>query len=317
MIKTVYDRITQLVRVLFRGIGQVIFQNNALSGALMLAGIFCNSYVMGLFALSGTIVSTLTARLLKYDEDQIQAGLYGFNGTLVGIAVPYFLSVNGWSVMLLIIASGASVWVAHVFGKQKLLPGLTAPFVVITWGMLLLSMIFPELQIGENATQINNSAFALLKVSPLVKAFSLGFGQIMLQGNSIITGLLFVLAIAVNVPKMALRAALACALSLPLVWLPFVGQEPVYNGLFGYNAILAFLAITDIVSTTSFKYVKALAAWVLSFILQYVGLRLGITTLTAPFVLAVWLVVLYDKAMAKAIIHKSIMKDATEPNQAY
>ena len=316
MIKTVYDRITQLVRVLFRGIGQVIFQNNALSGALMLAGIFCNSYVMGLFALSGTIVSTLTARLLKYDEDKIQAGLYGFNGTLVGIAVPCFLSVNGWSVMLLIIASGASAWVAHVFGKQKLLPGLTAPFVVITWGMLLLSMIFHELQIGENATQINNSAFALLKVSPWVKAFSLGFGQIMLQGNSIITGLLFALAIAVNVPQMALRAVLACALSLPLVWLPFVCQEPVYNGLFGYNAILAFLAITDIVSITSFKYVKALAAWVLSFIFQYVGLRLGMTSLTAPFVLAVWLVVLYDKAMAKAI-HKSIMKDAIEPNQAY
>lgn len=289
-----YDRIFLVVRTMFRGIGQVIFQNNAVSGTFMLAGIFFNSYIMGFFTLFGTIVSTLMAKSMKYDSDKIQAGIYGFNGTLVGITIPCFMAVNVWSILLMIVASCLSTWVTHNFAKQKLLPTLTAPFVVITWLMLFVSTIFPVLQIGDSVTpQINDHVFAPFK------AFSLGFGQIMLQGNSPITGLLFLLAIVVNTPKMALRATLACALSLPLALLPFTDKELINNGLYGYNAILAFLAITDIVSITSFKYIKALVALLLSFVLQYLGLYLGITTLTAPFVLAVWIVVLIDKAGTK------------------
>ena len=70
--------------ILGRGIGQVMFQNNALSGLLMLIGIFLNSWQMGLLAVSGNIISTLTARISGYDCDDIKNGLYGFNGTLVG-----------------------------------------------------------------------------------------------------------------------------------------------------------------------------------------------------------------------------------------
>lgn len=47
--------------ILGRGIGQVMFQNNALSGLLMLIGIFLNSWQMGLLAVSSNIISTLTA----------------------------------------------------------------------------------------------------------------------------------------------------------------------------------------------------------------------------------------------------------------
>ena len=84
--------------ILGRGIGQVMFQNNALSGLLMLIGIFLNSWQMGLLAVSGNIISTSTGRISGYDRDDIKNGLYGFNGTLVGIAVGVFmhLTVNGY-----------------------------------------------------------------------------------------------------------------------------------------------------------------------------------------------------------------------------
>jgi urea transporter len=55
----------QMIKVIFRGVGQVMFQNNALSGVLMLVGIGCNSLSMCLFALLGTTISTLTAIALK------------------------------------------------------------------------------------------------------------------------------------------------------------------------------------------------------------------------------------------------------------
>ncbi len=50
--------------VVGRGIGQVMFQNNAFSGLLMLIGILCNSWVLALLAVVGNIVSTLTAYLV-------------------------------------------------------------------------------------------------------------------------------------------------------------------------------------------------------------------------------------------------------------
>ena len=48
-----------------RGVGQVMFQNNALSGVLMLAGILLNSWQMALLAIVGNVVSTLTAFRLQ------------------------------------------------------------------------------------------------------------------------------------------------------------------------------------------------------------------------------------------------------------
>ncbi|HSC56482.1 MAG TPA: urea transporter, partial [Nitrospira sp.] len=41
-----------------RGIGQVVFQNNPVSGAVILAGIFYNSWIYGIACLFGTIIST-------------------------------------------------------------------------------------------------------------------------------------------------------------------------------------------------------------------------------------------------------------------
>ena len=272
-----------------RGVGQVVFLDNALSGALMLLGIAFNSPFMCIGTLMGTIVSTLTATGLNYDDTEIDKGLYGFNGTLVGIAVPCFLSINVWSVLLLIIASALSTWVVHISGKQKLLPVLTAPFVLITWLLLLMTAAVPNLRMTDDIAYVAETTFHPLK------AFSLGFGQIMLQGNTMITGFLFLTAIAVNSIRMGGRAALACLLSSSLAVCPFIETSVMNNGLMGYNAVLAFVAITDVVPMASWRYLKAFAAILLSCLFQFVGLHLGLTTLTAPFVLAVWIVVLCDK----------------------
>ena len=88
--------------ILGRGVGQVMFQNNALSGSLMLAGILLNSWQMALMAIAGNVVSTLTACLSGYSREDIRNGLYGFNGTLVGIAIGVFMPVSVASLSLLV-----------------------------------------------------------------------------------------------------------------------------------------------------------------------------------------------------------------------
>ena len=95
-----------------RGVGQVMFQNNALSGLLMLAGILLNSWQMALLAIAGNVVSTLTACLSGYSREDIRNGLYGFNGTLVGIAIGVFMPVS-----FQLAAAGAGIYRSfHPFG---------------------------------------------------------------------------------------------------------------------------------------------------------------------------------------------------------
>ncbi|MGI6243018.1 MAG: urea transporter [Prevotella sp.] len=277
-----------MIRGIFRGVGQVMFQNNALSGILMLVGIACNSLSMFLFALLGTITSTLTAVVLKYNKENIENGLYGFNGTLVGIAVPCFMSINVWSFVLMVVASVATTLVCRGFERQKLLPTLTAPFVILTWAMLLVSYVFPVLQLPSETAVAGEESFSL------IRTVSLNFGQIMLQGNSLLTGLFFFLAIFVNSRKMALDAFLACAVSLVVMCVPFIDVQSINNGLYGYNAILTVLAVANILKISSWRYTKALAALAFSLVFQYAGLQLGLVTLTAPFVLSVWLIALYN-----------------------
>ena len=63
-------------------------------------------------------------------------------------------------------------------------------------------------------------------------------------------------------------------------------------GLLGYNGVLCAIAL----GTASLKgFGEATAAVLLSTVLQIAGMRIGITTLTAPFVLATWTVVLLRK----------------------
>ena len=128
--------IHNLLLILGRGIGQVMFQNNALSGLLMLIGIFLNSWQMGMLAVCGNIISTLTAYFSGYKRNDIKNGLYGFNGTLVGIAVSVFLQLSVGSLIVLTIASALSTWIAYFFCQQRLISGFTVPFILAVWGML-------------------------------------------------------------------------------------------------------------------------------------------------------------------------------------
>ena len=217
----------QMIKSTLRGVGQVMFQGNALSGALMLAGIACNSLLMCLFALAGSAIGTCTAVALRYDGGRIRDGLYGFNAALVGIAVPCFMPIHAGSVLLMVVACVLSTLVMRMFERQRFVPTLTAPFVLITWAMLLLGHVFPQLQLPATTAAGTAESFSL------IRAASLSFGQIMLQGNNLLTGLLFFLAICVNSRKMGMESLVACALCLAVVWVPGVSTTSVNNGMYG------------------------------------------------------------------------------------
>jgi urea transporter len=56
------------IDTVLRGIGQVMLQNNSLTGLIFLIGIFYNSILFGLATLIGACVSTATAVFLGIDR---------------------------------------------------------------------------------------------------------------------------------------------------------------------------------------------------------------------------------------------------------
>lgn len=89
MKKSVRDFLIAVVR----GMGQVMFQDATLAGVLFLVGIGWGAVAMGspaMFAgaVIGAIVSTAVGQWLYHDGED---GTEGFNGVLVGCALPLFL----------------------------------------------------------------------------------------------------------------------------------------------------------------------------------------------------------------------------------
>lgn len=119
-----------------RGVGQVFLQNNPLTGALFLCGIFLSSRTAGLYAVVGTVVATGTAMLLGVPRRSLVQGLFGFNGTLTAIGLSLYLR-NDWQLLcLVIVASAASSVLAAALQKflsTHDIPTLTAAFVATTW----------------------------------------------------------------------------------------------------------------------------------------------------------------------------------------
>ena len=85
---------------------QVMIINNPATGVLILAALFVPSAFGSLLGLLGLFGATVTAFALGLDRGSIAAGLFGYNGLLVGLGLGAFFqySQDGWDLGLLIIS---------------------------------------------------------------------------------------------------------------------------------------------------------------------------------------------------------------------
>lgn len=262
------------------GFSQVFLLQSPLSGALILVGLFCNSWQLALLALLGCLVSRATASLWRDTKSEIADGLYGFNGTLVGIAIGVYWEISWLSLLLLVIGAALSTWLARAFRRHAQLPGLTAPFIIAVWALLLVSLLAPQ------GVGLLDSAAQLEEGQPLWRRLGVALGdsvgQVMFQAN-VLTGLLFFLAIAWESRRKALYALLGAL--VPMLVIPFVPEAVWREGLLGYNAVLCAIYWAG---SGERRLLYALLSVVLSVLLELLALYAGLIPLTAPFVLSVW-----------------------------
>lgn len=259
---------------ILRGVGQVMFQNNSISGLLFLTGIFYNSWSLGVAAIAGTVVSTATAQLLNYPKQDIADGIYGFNGTLVGIALIYFLGFNlGTSAALII---GAMLSAPIHFYLKKVIPPFTASFIISTWLAIYFLVYFTPLHLSDSIPTEGPMH--------LLSAGAKGFGQVMFQEN-IITGILFFIGIFINSKPAAGYALFATFLCIFIAWVVNEPISAINAGLLGYNGILCAIALMDNHRNSAIWIIMAV---ILSVFITIGFSKIALLTLTAPFVLSTW-----------------------------
>ncbi|GAB1444438.1 urea transporter [Flammeovirgaceae bacterium] len=280
----------KFVQTILRGIGQVMFQNNIYSGILFLIGISYNSWLLGLAALFGTIISTGSALILRYPKDDIQNGLYGFNGALTGIAVLFFFEVN--FIIVLALIAGAVLSTVMMNLLKKVIPPLTAPFVMLTWFVIYSLQFVFNFPLLPSSEPTGNTI-------DILTASGNSFGQVMFQENRI-TGLFFLLGILVNNRLMAIYAVYAAVLGALVGWLFSAPFSTINAGLMGYNAILCAIALTG-KRRADFLWITLAIG--LSTLLN-IGLSMtGIIALTAPFVVVTWIIwKLKQKTQVKEVV---------------
>ncbi|WNC68293.1 urea transporter [Thalassotalea nanhaiensis] len=117
---------------LMRGISQVMFQDYWLSGGVFIFGLLFHSFKATAWAVIGSALGILTARVLGFSEELLLMGMYGFNACLVAISLAERYNKHYSPIVLGIILS---VLLSRVF-EQITLPALTAPFVLSSWIIL-------------------------------------------------------------------------------------------------------------------------------------------------------------------------------------
>lgn len=291
----------------FRGAGQVMFQCNALTGMFFLAGIFWGAYQSHMpqvawGAAVGLLASSIAGYPLHGNVNDADEGLWGFNGILVGCAFPTFLE-NTWQMWIaLIFCSAMTTWVRHGFNNVMApwkINSLTFPFVFLTWIFLFAARMMPAMApVSLSTPELTETFTGTLDTSfhSLVTYWLKGLSQVFLI-NSWVTGLLFLIGLAVCSRWAALWAAVGSALSLAIAIVFEAPASDISAGLFGFSPVLTGIAIGCTFYTVDIRS----ACWALAAIVATVFIQagmdammmpFGLPTLTGPFCVTTWLFLL-------------------------
>lgn len=270
------------VDAVLKGLGQIMLQGNRWSGVFILAGLWLGGWHFGAAALLGAGTGTLTARLLRFRPADVQAGLYGFSASLVGVVLVFHFKAT-WFVWALVVVGAAIATMLQHFFIRRGLPGFTFPFVLVAWVLIPLLRTFTAPASSAIAPLPTSNALALLSVG------TNGYGQVIFQGHAL-SGVLFFFGVLAASPRAALVGLLATFAGACAAWCLHLPLDQILAGLFGFNAVLTGIAFAEQPHRSHSVVVAVVITLVLQFALVLTGwLDPFGGALTFPFVAGSWL----------------------------
>ena len=321
-----------------RGVGQVCFMNNPVTGLAILVAMVVAEPWLGFAGALGLVVSNLAAIGIGMDRGAIRAGLFGFNGVLVGAGLSLFLQPD-WDVLVMVwIVIGASLStvlhgaLAAVFIGAWKVPPFTFAFNFITLIFLIGALNFANGRVGglvapadaqvtrgEVDTTLRSAvdAASANNIEGAVNAIFRGISQLFFA-NSITAGIIIVVGLAVCSRIAAVFAVVGSTVGMATGLALGANGVAIYNGLWGFNSFDAALAVGGVFFVlTARSAVLAVACAVLAALLfGAIGtlfIPWGLPALTLPFVFATLAFVLLKDASTKLV--PVAVEDITTPEE--
>ncbi|WP_271411631.1 urea transporter [Pseudomonas sp. Q1-7] len=265
------------------GFSQIFLQRHPACGALILLAIAVGAPSLLGGALLGGGASWLTAVRRRYSPNDIEAGLYGYNGVLLGLLLSARFEASLYLALLILCAAGLSSLLLNALlnalRQHNWLRAYTSPFVALGWLLLALGGPLELTPTLSAATAFEpgwiDTPLAVLR----------GIGQVIFLdqplSGALVLGALFLAGWRVGLWALlgsVVALLFAIALGMPL--------QASLGGLFSLNGALIALALGK-----DFRRPWcALAGILLGVVLQPGFAVLGLPAMTAPFILACWLV---------------------------
>jgi urea transporter len=273
---------------LLNGFSQIFLQRNPLCGLLcLLAILFTAPNLLG-GALLGGVAGLLTAQRRNYAKEDRQAGLFSYNGVLLGLLLSLYFPWSAMLPLVIIACGGLSAMITQQWLKRarisQYLPAYTAPFVGLSW--LLLCFATPSTTAHLIEINTLNMLAAPLK----------GLGQVMFLGHPL-AGAMIAAGLLIADRRAFCWAVLASVAGMSWSLL----NHDFYSALLGlgsYNAVLAALAF----SSQRQPSWLPLVGIALALLLTPMFAAVGMPTLTAPFILACWLLRAATQKLDKATV---------------
>jgi urea transporter len=259
------NSIIQFLETLLRGVGNVVFQDNALAGLIILIGIGVSAWTASVDFLIGAAIATLIAKWFKADEHAIEHGMFAFSGGYVGLLMGTLLEkevpflTGEWLLFLVlgsILAVPVTAGLGLVFGKLNI-SATALPILVLLWA-LMAGVLYTNLPTNSVAPHVLPAGNVIPTYSweTFVYGILNGFGQIFVQVNPI-TGALILLGIFINSRIGGLMALLGGGTAVLIAWvnsiltaiglggffLLFNGRSLIYALIGSCLALWAFLAM--------------------------------------------------------------------------
>ena len=321
-----------------RGVGQVCFMNSPVTGLAILIAMFVGEAWLGFAGVLGVVVSTLAAIVIGMDRGAIRAGLFGFNGVLVGAGLSLFLQPDWDALVMVWIAVGAffstilHAALAAVFIGAWKVPPFTLAFNFMTLLFLIGALNYANGRTGGliapadaqvTAGSVSNTLRSAAdtasanNVEGVLNAVFRGISQLWFA-NSVVSGIIIIVGIALCSRIAAGFALVGSTVGMATGLALGANGVAIYNGLWGFNSFDAALAIGGVFFVLSWRSgLLAVACAVLTALLfgaiASLFIPWGLPALTLPFCFGTLAFVLLRGGVTKLEVVE--IPDVTTPEE--
>ncbi len=292
--------------ICLKGAGQVFFMENAVTGALFLVAIGYASFETGVWATTigaviGLLVATAAAKAFSVDPQSYRSGLFGFNGILVGVALPTFIAVSPQLWLYIILGAAISTVVTSAFSatitKSWGIPGSTGPFVLTAWLLLAGAYQFGSLRVvGETpkfTTDYTLGTETIPNALEVIEIFFRNIGQVYLLG-SWVSGAIILIGIIIASRAAGIAAIGGSLLVLATAYVMKADPAVVSQGLYGFSPVLTAIAVGTVFLKPSWSVAAYAALATVTTVFVQAGFDalmapMGLPSYTAPYVLTMYL----------------------------